>query len=142
VSSGGSAGAGAGGSGGTPIYTQADCLVSANNGSEVCDDEGFAAPSPYQPLVLVCLNDNGGMTYVSSNTGPVMSDGVARCQGWEQNGQNAWDYLQYLYQLECDQVQKLLDVDLSNQGNVHVGTHDWPAVGSGHNTPVCIALKK
>ncbi len=143
---GGSAGTttgGTGGSGGSSGYSDTDCLVGSNNGSEVCDDEAWQVPSPGQPLVLVCLSANGGTTYVSSNTGPVMSDGIARCQGWETNGLNAWDYLQYIAKLECTSAQQTLDVDLSGMvGNtVWVGTHDNPA-GGGHNTPVCIAWKK
>lgn len=140
----GGAATGGSGSGGSPVYTQADCLVSSNNGSEVCDDEGADVPTPVPALVLVCLNDNGGMTYISSNTGPQMSDGISRCQGWEtsQPAQNAWDHLQYLFKLQCDQVQKVLDVDLTGQSHVYVGSHDYPTVGAGHNTPVCLALKK
>ncbi len=140
----GGASGGAGGSGGSSDYTQADCLVSSNNGSEICDDESFQVPSPTPALVLVCLNDNGGMTYIASNTGPKMSDGIQRCQGWEtsQPPENPWDHLQYLFKLQCDQTQKVLDVDLSGQSHVYVGTHDYPTAGAGHNTPVCLALKK
>lgn len=132
-----------GGECGACVYTQADCIQSANNGSEVCDDEAWQVATPGKPMVLVCINDNGGVTYVSSNTGPKMSDGVERCQGWETNGQNAWDYLQYISKITCDSLQKQIDVDLSTYvGTVlHIGTHDNPA-GGGHNTPSCLAWKK
>jgi hypothetical protein len=141
--SGGVATGGSAGAGGSTLYEQADCLASSSNGSEICDDEAVSVPAPGTPLVLVCLSDNGGTIYVSNNTGPVMSDGIARCQGWETNGQNAWDYLDYIAKMTCDSVQKELDVDLSGYvgQTVWVGTHDDPA-GGGHNTPTCLAWKK
>lgn len=154
--SGGSGGAATGGTGGTssggtgatstggagPIYTSADCLITANNDEEVCDDAEAQVPATVA-LVLVCLTANGGKTYISKNTGPVMFDGVARCQGWEDNGQNAWDYLQYIYTLDCTTAQATLDVDLSSYvgTTVWVGVHDQPT-GGGDDTPVCVAVKK
>lgn len=125
------------------VYTQADCIQSANNGSEVCDDEAWQVATPGKPMVLVCISGNGGVSYVASNTGPKMPDGVERCQGWETNGQNAWDHLQYMFKITCDSTQKQIDVDLSAQvGNVvYIGTHDNPA-GGGHNNPSCLAWKK
>jgi hypothetical protein len=140
--SGGTGATNTGGGGATPVYTSADCLITANNDGEVCDDAEAQVPSG-GPFVLVCLTANGGKTYISKNTGPVMFDGVARCQGWEDNGQNAWDHLQYIYTLDCTAAQATLDVDLSSYvgTTVWVGVHDQPA-GGGHNTPVCVATKK
>lgn len=138
-----SGGTGATGIGGTaPSYTSTDCLVTANNDEEVCDD----AETPVQAtgaLVLVCLTANGGKTYISTNTGPVMTDGIPRCQGWETNGQNPWDHLQYIYTLDCTTAQATLDIDLSSYvgQTVWVGVHDQPT-GGGDDTPVCVALKK
>ena len=33
----------------------------------------------------MCIDDRGGKGYISSNTGPAMSDGIRRCQGWEED---------------------------------------------------------
>ncbi|MFH1434159.1 MAG: hypothetical protein ABIJ56_00445, partial [Pseudomonadota bacterium] len=51
-------------------------IESCRNGSEICDDQAFRVPSPYVPLVMICVNGNGGVIYVSSNTGPECEDGV------------------------------------------------------------------
>lgn len=93
--------------------------------------------------MLVCLNANGGTIYVASNTGPKMTDGVERCQGWETNQLNAWDNLNYIAKLVCDADQKSLEVDLSaSVGSVvYIGVHDAPA-GGGHDTQSCFAWKK
>lgn len=125
------------------VYAQADCIQSANNGSEVCDDEAWQVGAPGKPMVLVCISSSGGVSYVSSNTGPKMPDGVERCQGWETNSQNPWDHLQYIFKITCDSAQKQIDVDLSAQVGsvVFIGTHDNPA-GGGHNNPSCLAWKK
>jgi hypothetical protein len=125
------------------VYSASDCLATANNDAEVCDDNVADVPTPPTGLVLVCLNANGGTTYISSNTGPVMSDGIARCQGWELNGQNAWDHLQYVVQLVCDSAQKTLAVDLTSSvgSAIWIGSHDNPA-GGGDSTPSCLAYKK
>lgn len=124
-------------------YVVADCIESPKNGSEICDDQAWQVQSPGSPLVLVCLNANGGTIYVASNTGPKMTDGVERCQGWETNQLNAWDNLNYIAKLVCDADQKSLDVDLSaSVGSVvYIGVHDAPA-GGGHNTQSCFAWKK
>jgi len=142
VTTGGTAGS-AGADAGPVVYSLSDCIQSPRNGSEVCDDEGWQVQSPGKPLVLVCLDANGGTIYLANNTGPKMSDGVARCQGWETNQQNAWDYLDYLFKLECDSDQKMLDVDLSAKvgSTVYMGVHDNPA-GGGHGTQSCFAWKK
>lgn len=144
--SGGTGGTPAGGTGGSgataPVYASTDCLVTANNDAELCDDAETAVTAT-GPLVLVCLTANGGKTYISTNTGPVMSDGIPRCQGWETNGQNPWDHLQYVYTLDCTTAQTTLDIDMSSYvgQTVWVGVHDQPT-GGGHDTPVCVALKK
>jgi hypothetical protein len=144
ASSGGTGGTSTGGTGGGagPVYTSADCLITANNDEEVCDDAQAEVPVT-GALVLVCLTANGGKTYISKNTGPVMFDGISRCQGWEDNGQNAWDHLQYIYTLDCTTAQATLDVDLSSYvgQTIWVGVHDQPT-GGGDNTPVCVAVKK
>lgn len=141
--SGGAAGAaGAGGSGG--IYTEADCIKAARNGSEVCDDAAWKVEAPGTDLVLVCLTDAGGVIYVSTNTGPPdPNDGIKRCQGWEIGGQNAWDHLAYMHQLICTQEQQLIDLDLSAWvgSTLYFGAHNLPS-GGGQFTHMCLAHKK
>ncbi len=116
------------------------CVDSARNGSEICDDQVFGVPSPYRRIFLGCQNDNGGVGYVSINTGPAQDDGVTRCQGWEDNGQDAWDHLQYVAQLTCDTEGQWLEVDLSmyEGDTMWFGSHDLPT-GGGHMTDVCLA---
>ena len=114
----------------------------ARNGSEICDDEGFQVPDPPVTVYLVCDNDNGGIAYVSTNTGPpCCGDGIPRCQGWEENGLNAWDYLDYIATLECTSAGLTLQVDLSSYvgQHLHFGSHDHPS-GGGHMTMACIAF--
>jgi hypothetical protein len=139
----GTASGGTGAGGTAPTYSSSDCLVTANNDdSEVCDDAETQVQAT-GPLVLVCLTANGGKTYVAKNTGPVMFDGIPRCQGWETNGQNPWDHLDYIYTLDCTSAQATLDIDMSAYvgQTVWVGVHNQPT-GGGANTPVCVALKK
>lgn len=137
-----------GGECGECIYREEDCLAgSPRAGSEICDDEAWTVPADAANLVLVCLNDNGGVVYIANNTGPMMSDGVERCQGWEENGQNAWDHLDYVYQLTCDAEQKFIDVDLSARvgERVYVGAHWDPATyqsNGGHMTWACVTDRK
>jgi hypothetical protein len=121
-------------------YTIDDCIKSARNGSEICDDTAFFVPAGAD-LVLVCLDDNGGMGYVSSNTGPVMEDGMARCQGWEEQGLNAWNHLEYVDSLVCDEPQKLIELDLPAGSKRWMGIHDYPQIGQGHFTMACLADK-
>ena len=114
------------------------CLDSARNGSEICDDQAFDMP-PDQPLYLVCVTDLGGVGYVAHNTGPVQEDGVPRCQGWEDMGANAWEFLDYELQMDCDAVDKAQVIDLPpGTPGKWFGVHDQPA-GGGHFTEVCIA---
>jgi hypothetical protein len=116
------------------------CIESVRNGSEICDDQHFTVPDPYVPMYLVCKNDNGGVGYVSDGTGPPCEDGVNRCQGWEQNGMNAWDYLNYIETINCTAADLYVEVDLAawtGQG-MYVGSHDQPG-GGGHMTETCIA---
>ncbi len=122
-------------------YEVADCVESPKNGNEICDDQAFQVGAPGNYL-LVCLNHAGGTIYVASNTGPKMTDGISRCQGWETNGQNAWDHLQYIQKLVCDSDQKQLAVDLTSYvgQNLWMGAHDAPA-GGGHNTQSCLVKK-
>jgi hypothetical protein len=127
-----------------PTYTIDDCLVSPTNDGEVCDDEGIEVKADTK-YVLACMGDQGGKVYVASNTGPpLIEDNIPRCQGWEQNGQNAWDHLEYLVSIVCDGSQEVLELDLSNWAGfkVYVGVHDHPVVGAGHDTTACIAKNK
>lgn len=91
-------------------------------------------------MAVICVAATGGIGYVSTNTGPEQEDGVARCQGWESNGMNAWDYLEYVDQVECTYDGQILEVDLSpwEGGALWVGSHDHPS-GGGHMNEVCIA---
>ncbi|HJN78243.1 MAG TPA: hypothetical protein QGF58_30300 [Myxococcota bacterium] len=116
------------------------CYEEIRNGSEICDDASFGVPDPYVPLAIKCVTGEGGVGYVSANTGPTMSDGIARCQGWEENGDNAWDHLDYLDQIVCTATDQIHEIDLSSRAgaNLWVGVHDLPA-GGGHFTHVCIA---
>ena len=116
------------------------CDEEIRNGSEICDDAAFGVPDPYEPRALVCVTGEGGIGYVSSNTGPTMSDGIARCQGWEENGMDAWDHLAYVELVTCQVDGQVLEVDLSRYAGttMWVGVHDHPQ-GGGHMTHVCIA---
>jgi hypothetical protein len=113
------------------------CKSGARNGSEICDDEGFQMPDS-GPLYLYCEDANGGVAYVSNNTGPVMKDGVARCQGWETMGLNPWDHLEYVHMMDCDMAGKYLEITLPPGTIAHYGVHDQPE-GGGHLTTVCVA---
>ena len=127
--------------GDTPrCYGGGCCVDSARNGSEICDDQAFTVPSPYQRMFLGCQSDNGGIGFVSTNTGPPMEDGISRCQGWEENGMDAWDHLAYVAQITCDTTGQWLEVDLSMyEGHgLWFGSHDLPQ-GGGHMTDVCLA---
>lgn len=126
-------------------YVIADCYVDTpRNGSEDCDDGAIPVPSNPPLAVLVCLDANGGVIYLSTNTGPpVPPDPVARCSGWELNGMKARDYLSYIAELDCDAEQKTLDVDLSPYAGqtIYIGAHTQPD-GSGHGTIACVQPKK
>ncbi|HCP46941.1 MAG TPA: hypothetical protein DIU15_12920, partial [Deltaproteobacteria bacterium] len=115
-------------------------LACARNGAEICDDELFTAPGPGDPqLGILCENGEGGIGFVSSNTGPAQSDGVTRCQGWEDQGLDAWDYLDYVDSIVCDQAGVVLPIDLSASpgGHFWFGAHDNPG-GGGHMTNICL----
>lgn len=126
-------------------YQYSDCKSheAVSNGSEDCDDTWLDVEPPGTQYVLVCFNHNGGVAYASTNTGPVMSDGVARCQGWEEMGVWAGEQLDYLAKMTCDSDQKTLPLDLSAWvgKSVHMGSHTQPD-GSGHGTVTCIAQAK
>jgi hypothetical protein len=118
------------------------CLEGCRNGSEICDDQGFNVPDPYVPMALVCVSGRGGIIYVSRNTGPECDDGIPRCRGWEENGMNAWDYLDYVVQFPCSVDGETHDIDLSAYAGEHlwVGVHDDPARGRDTMmTEVCVA---
>lgn len=111
--------------------------------SEICDDAAWTVEPPGTDLVIVCLTDAGGIIYVATNTGPPDPvDGIQRCQGWELAGENAWDHLSYLYQLQCDQEQELLEIDLSAYVGQkrYFGAHHHPN-GGGQLTHICLAHK-
>jgi hypothetical protein len=135
----------AGGSGGAPgPYTEDDCIKAARNGSEICDDAAWKVEAPGTSLVLVCLTDAQGIIYVAKNTGPPDPvDGIKRCQGWEINGQNAWDHLDYLHQMQCTAEQQKLDLDLSAfvGTTLYFGAHNHPS-GGGQFTHMCLAHAK
>ena len=116
------------------------CLKGCRNGSEICDDEHFTVPSPYVRMFLVCHNDNGGVAYLAPNTGLPCDDGVPRCRGWEENGMDAWDYLEYIVQMDCTTTGQFIEVDLSayEGEGLYIGVHNQPT-GGGHMTEVCVA---
>lgn len=121
-------------------YEGTCCIKGCKNGLEECDDERFKVPAPAGTMFLVCRNDNGGVAYVATNTGPPTQPGdVPRCRGWEENGEDAWDHLDYIAQLDCTQTGDKIAVDLSPwEGQyIYVGVHRQPS-GTGHNTGVCI----
>ena len=111
----------------------------ARNGSEICDDEVFGVEAGVQ-YGLLCAQAGGGISYVSRNTGPTMSDGMERCQGWEENGQNAWDHLDYISKTICENEGDVLEIDLSDYvgGHLWFGSHDLPD-GGGDMTNTCLA---
>lgn len=111
----------------------------ARNGSEVCDDESFQVDSGVR-YALYCSEAEGGVSFISSEAGPEMSDGVGRCQGWEEQGLNAWDYLTYVAKTQCNREGDVLEVDLSAYvgGSLWFGSHDNPD-GSGTMTSTCLA---
>ncbi len=116
------------------------CQSSFRNGSELCDDESFDVPDDGTSTALICVTDLGGVGYVSSNTGPTMDDGVARCQGWEEDGEDCADHLDYIDRVDCHEEGAVFEVDL----RPWAGETLWAGVhrqsdGSGHFTEVCIA---
>lgn len=116
------------------------CEGGARNGDEVCDDEGFYAPSRGTRVALYCAEATGGVAYISTNTGPACSDGVHRCQGWEAAGQDAWDYLDYVVSMTCHRPGDLTEIDLSRYegGVLYVGAHTQDN-GDGRMTTGCLA---
>ena len=110
----------------------------ARNGSEICDDEVFGVDSGVR-YGLLCSQATGGISFISSNTGPQQSDGMNRCQGWEDRGQNAWDHLDYIANEVCSVEGTVVEVDLSAYagGDLWFGSHDHPN-GGGHMTSTCL----
>ncbi|HEY8379598.1 MAG TPA: hypothetical protein VIK91_24065 [Nannocystis sp.] len=127
-----------------PEYTWCDCLIDTpRNGSEICDDTGFKVPADPQPGVLVCLEATGGQIYIATNTA-IDIDNVPRCSGWENNGQNPWDHLEYIVgPLTCDAEQKTLPFDLTPWAgqDLWFGAHNHPE-GGGSGTTACMAFAK
>jgi hypothetical protein len=113
-----------------------ECQVAAHNDDEVCDDEGFVMPDGR--LFLYCQDDNGGVAYVAHNTGPEQKDDIARCQGWEDMGLDAWDYLEYVHMIDCDETGKYVEITLPPGTSSHFGVHDQPD-GTAGPTAVCVA---
>ena len=118
-----------------PVWVQVAC---ARNGSEICDDEVFGVSAGVTYGVL-CEGPNNGIGYVATNTGPAQADGVNRCQGWEDQGLDAWDYLDYVDSMVCDTAGEVLELDLSPWagGNLWFGSHDNPG-GGGSMTNICL----
>jgi hypothetical protein len=116
------------------------CGGGARNGDEVCDDEAFTVPDPSVRVGLRCESATGGVAYVSTNTGPECSDGVNRCQGWEESGQDAWDHLDYIEKTTCVADGQTIELDLSayTGQTLYVGAHNQPD-GSGTMTWGCLA---
>ncbi len=114
-------------------------VACARNGAEICDDELFTVPSSGAVMGLLCEGPNDGVGFVSTNTGPPQSDGMERCQGWEDQNLNAWDYLAYVDSFVCDTAGEVLVLDLSPWagGNLWFGSHDNPA-GGGSMTNICL----
>jgi len=125
------------GDGGGSGWTEDAC---ARNGSEICDDEVFGV-EPGRRYGLSCVGPEGGIGFVSSNTGPVMSDGMERCQGWEERGEDAWDSLEYIHSFVCNS-ERIVEVDLSDWSGGHLwfGSHDHPG-GGGHMTNICLVSR-
>jgi len=116
------------------------CQRNFRNGSELCDDASFDVPDDGTPTALICVTDLGGVGYVSRNTGPTMDDGIARCQGWEEAGEDCADHLDYIDRIDCHEEGAVFEVDL----RPWAGETLWAGVhrqsdGSGHFTEVCIA---
>lgn len=128
----------------TSEYTFCDCMIDTpRNGSEVCDDTGFTVGDPL-PNVLVCLEATGGQIYIAKNTAIDPTDNAPRCSGWELNGQNAWDHLDYVVPaLTCDAEQKTMPFDISGYvgETLWFGAHNHP-MGGGSGTTACIAQMK
>ncbi|MFZ5478771.1 MAG: hypothetical protein ACOZNI_18510 [Myxococcota bacterium] len=117
------------------------CESGARNGSEVCDDDPFDVPDPSVRYGLQCTEATGGVAYIATNTGPVMSDGVPRCQGWEEQGMNAWDHLDYVERVTCTEPGWTMELDLSayRGQTLWVGAHPQPD-GSGMMTLACFVI--
>jgi hypothetical protein len=120
----------------TPYACGYVCGDSVRNGSEVCDDQALEVGG--EALYLHCVTAEGGVAYVANNTGPPQMDGVARCQGWEDMMLNAWDYLDYVQMMTCDEVGKTMPIELPQGTQAWFGVHDQPT-GGGHFTEVCVA---
>ena len=116
------------------------CQETFRNGSELCDDAAFTVPADGTPTALVCVTDLGGVGYVSRNTGPTMDDGIPRCQGWEEEGLDCAEYLDYIDRIDCLEEGAVFEVDLRPWAGetLWAGVHRQ-ADGSGHFTDVCIA---
>jgi hypothetical protein len=119
------------------VWTEEAC---ARNGSEICDDELFSV-EPGRVYGLSCVGPEGGIGFISSNTGPAMSDGVERCQGWEERGEDAWVSLDYVESFVCSSL-RIVEVDLSpwSGGDLWFGSHDHPD-GGGEMTNICLVSR-
>jgi hypothetical protein len=125
------------GTGTSAEWTEDAC---ARNGSEICDDELFYV-EPGRRYGLKCAGPEGGISFISTNTGPEMSDGMERCQGWEEQGESAWDHLDYVESFVCSS-ERIVEVDLSewSGGYLWFGSHDHP-YGEGHMTNTCLVSR-
>jgi hypothetical protein len=118
---------------------------------EVCDDEAFTVTEPM--MLLVCEDDNGGIGYISTTSGPTClnenscdgihgNEGNLRCRGWTRcECEDPWapGNIDYVASLECNQAGRFIEVDLSAYMNQRLwfGVHDHPN-GGGHMTYVCL----
>jgi hypothetical protein len=118
-----------------PVWSPVACV---RNGAEICDDESFTVSAGVTYGVL-CEDPNNGIGYIATNTGPTQPDGVNRCQGWEDQGLDAWDFLDYVGSLVCDTAGEVLELDLSPWvgGGLWFGAHDNPG-GGGNATNICL----
>ena len=94
---------------------------------------------PAGRLFLYC-EDANGRCGVRVQQHRAAADGrhPERCQGWEDMGLNAWDHLEYVHMMTCDEAGKYLEITLPAGTQSHFGVHDHPD-GGGHLTQVCIA---
>jgi hypothetical protein len=85
-------------------------------GERTCSADGLT--------VLECINR--GTAYAATNSGGPCSDGVSRCQCWEDDGTRPWEVLDYVARLTCDQAGRRMEVFFPSGGNYCSGVHPVP----------------
>lgn len=117
------------------------CPGGAPDGVQVCADAG----DRFGPCMGCEPAETGSEITSSTTDDPASSDdGAPRCSGWENMGQNAWDYLDYIVPaLTCDAVQKTQPFDITGYAGqtLWFGAHNHPQ-GGGSGTTACIAIAK